>query len=45
MSDAVKVALTNLFNEIVKFVTALFNKEVGTDIEDELKGAWENITK
>ena len=41
----VQEALKALFDEIVKFVTALFNKEVGSDIEDELKGAWEDLTK
>lgn len=41
----VQEALKALFDEIVKFVTALFNKEVGSDIEDELKGAWDSIVK
>lgn len=41
----VQEALKALFDEIVKFVTALFNKEVGDDIVKELEGAWDDITK
>ena len=45
MDANIKAALERLFAEIVAFVKALFEKEVGTDIEDELAGAWDDITK
>ena len=43
MTDSIKAALQSLFEEIIAFVKALFEKEVGTDIEDELKGAFGDI--
>ena len=41
----VQEALKALFDEIMKFVKALFDKEVGDDIVKELEGAWDDITK
>ena len=43
--DAIKAALQSLFEEIINFVKALFEKEVGTEIEDELAGAFGELTK
>lgn len=40
-----KEALERLFAEIIAFVKALFEKEVGDDIVKELEGAWDDITK
>ena len=45
MTESIKAALESLFNEIINFVKALFNKEVGTEIEDELAGAFGELTK
>lgn len=43
MTESIKAALKSLFDEIIAFVKAIFAKEVGTDIEDELKGAFDDI--
>lgn len=43
MTDSIKAALKALFDEIIAFVKAIFEKEVGTEIEDELKGAFGDI--
>ena len=45
MTDSIKAALTELFNEIIAFVKALFEKEVGSDIEDEIEGALGELAK
>ena len=45
MTDSIKAALESLFNEIINFVKALFKKEVGTEIEDELNDAFNDLTK
>ncbi len=43
MSETIKAAIESLIKEIIAFVKAIFEKEVGTDIEDELKGAFGDI--
>ncbi len=35
LTAAVKSAIYNLIDEIIAFVKAIFEKEVGTEIEDE----------
>lgn len=43
MTDAIKAAFERLFAEIFAFVKALFDKEVGDDIEKELEDAFNSI--
>ena len=40
----IKAFLEKVWAEIIAFIQSIWDREVGSEVEDELKDAWGNLT-